>query len=270
MLNTFSYVAPGSRKELLAVLKKEGANAKIMAGGTDLLVDMRAGKLKPALVVDLKKIADLKGVSFHAKDGLSIGAATTCIELISNKTILEKYSLIADAAGRIGSPQLRNRATIAGNLCSASPCADLGCAMLALGASIEIVSSTGTRVVKLADFFTGVKTTVLKADELVTRLIVPAELAGAKSGMEKLKRIKGHDLALASVAMVKKGDLLRIALGSCAPTPVVLPDLTAKTPLAAIIELAKKTIHPIDDVRASKEYRTAMAMTFIERLLERM
>ena len=104
----------------------------------------------------------------------------------------------------------------------------------------------------------------------MTRLIVPAEMAGAKSGMEKLKRIKGHDLALASVAMVRKGDLLRIALGSCAPTPVVLPDLPAKTPLAKIVEVAKKTIHPIDDVRASKEYRTAMAMTFIERLLERM
>lgn len=270
MLHSFSYAAPSDRKALLALLKKEGSRAKLLAGGTDVLVDIRYGKLKPALVIDLKKVEDLKQISFSPKDGLAIGAAVTCAELIQNPIITGKFPLIADAASRIGSPQLRNRATIAGNLCTASPCADLGCAMLALDASIEIASATGTRVVKLEKFFTGVKATVLKPEELVTRLLVPAELAGASSGMEKLKRIKGHDLALASVAMVIKGDQLRIALGSCAPTPVAMPVQSVKTPLPKILEVAKKTISPITDVRASKEYREAMALAFIERLLGRL
>lgn len=270
MLHSFSYAAPSDRKALLTLLKKEGARAKVLAGGTDVLVDIRYGKLKPAVLIDLKKVDDLKQISFTQKDGLSIGSAVTCADLMQNPIITGKYPLIADAASRIGSPQLRNRATIAGNLCTASPCADLGCAMLALGASLEIASVNGTRVVKLDKFFTGVKATVLKPEELVTRLIVPADMAGAASGMEKLKRIKGHDLALASVAMVIKGDLLRIALGSCAPTPVVVPDLSAKAPLPKILEAAKKAISPITDVRASKEYREAMAMAFIERLLGRL
>ncbi|MBF0501546.1 MAG: FAD binding domain-containing protein [Candidatus Riflebacteria bacterium] len=270
MLQTFSYVAPDSRKDLLAILNKEGTRAKILAGGTDLMVDIRGGKIAPAFVVDIKKIADLKGVSYSATEGLSIGAVTTCIELVTDKTIVAKFPIIADAASRLGSTQLRNRATIAGNICTASPCADLSCAMLALGASVEIASMTGTRIVKLADFFTGVKTTVIKADELVTRLIVAPELVNAKFGMEKLKRIKGHDLSLASVAVVKTGTLLRVALGSCAPTPIVLPDFPANAPLASILEVAGKTIKPIDDVRASKEYRKMMIMTFIEQIILRL
>ena len=270
MLHSFSYAAPSDRKALLALLKKEGSRARLLAGGTDILVDIRYGKAKPALLIDLKKVEDLRKISFDAKEGLSIGAAVTCADLIANPVIKGKFALIADAASRIGSPQLRNRATIAGNLCTASPCADLGCAMLALGASIEIESVSGKRVVELAKFFTGVKATVLKPEELVTRLIVPAAMAGAVSGMEKLKRIKGHDLALASVAMVIKGDLLRIAVGSCAPTPVVLPDLSAKAPLPKVLEALKKTIDPITDVRASKEYREAMAQAFVERLLGRL
>ncbi len=266
MLHEFCYFAPTGRKELLAFLDENKASSKILAGGTDLLVDVRGGKEKPGILVDIKKIPEYRIISFDPVEGLSIGAAVTCFQLISDRVIASKFPLIADAASRIGSPQLRNRATIAGNICTASPCADLGTALLALGASVETASAGRRRLIPLRDFFTGVKKTRLQRGEIVERIIVSPDMAGARGGMEKLKRIKGHDLALVSVAMIRNGNNLRIALGAAAPTPVVIEDLPASTPLGKVVEKVGDAIKPITDIRASQEFRLFMARNFVEKL----
>ena len=193
MLQEFSYLAPKTLKELFKLLDKNAGKARILAGGTDLLVELHNGWIAPKYLIDIKKISELNGISFDKKKGLTIGATTLCIDLINNKTVKKEYPLLADAAGRIGSPQLRNRATVAGNLCTASPCADLGCSMLALGAKAVLASSKGERTIPLKDFFTGPKKTKIHENEVFVKIIVPAEMAGAKFGMEKLKRIKGHE-----------------------------------------------------------------------------
>ncbi|HNV70712.1 MAG TPA: xanthine dehydrogenase family protein subunit M [Candidatus Ozemobacteraceae bacterium] len=266
MLQEFSYQAPATQAELLQLLKERGNEVRLLAGGTDLLVDIRSGFHKPQTLVDLKKIPELRQLTFDAKTGLSIGAAVRCIDVMQNKIVREKYPLIANAASRIGSIQLRNRATLVGNLCTASPAADMAPGLLCLDASVEIASTTGTRTVKLSEFFTGVKRTVLDQSEVVTRILVPATTAGLKSGMEKLKRIKGHDLALASVCMVRRDTRLRVAIGACSVTPVLLPEFSVGDALSDIKEAAAKAIKPIDDVRASAKYRVFMVQTYIERL----
>jgi carbon-monoxide dehydrogenase medium subunit len=266
MLQEFNYLAPKSKNELYTLLKKHAGKSKILAGGTDILVELHNHWIAPANLIDIKKIKELQGITFNDSEGLSIGATTVCIDLINDKNVKQYYPLLADAAGRIGSPQLRNRATIAGNLCTASPCADMGCSLLALGASVELGSADGVRVIPLKDFFTGPKKTQIKPHEVLQRIIVPAEMAGAKYGMRKLKRIKGHDIALVSVAMARTSKVMRAGIGSCAPTPVVTADLSPDTKVAKVISAVEQVVSPIDDVRASREYRLFMTRDFVEKI----
>jgi carbon-monoxide dehydrogenase medium subunit len=266
MLTPFEYQAPRSEEALLDLLADLGPRARLLAGGTDLLVDLRSGKPGPEVVVDVKRVPGLGAIRFDKREGLSIHAAATCRDLIDDKVVRAKFPLLADAAGRIGSPQLRNRATIVGNLCTASPCADMGCALLAHGASVELASRAGVRIVPLRAFFRGVKQTDRRPDEIVLRVIVPPELVGATGGMEKLKRIKGHDLALASAMLVVWEGGLRVGVGSSAPTPVVTDDLPRRASLARVQAAVTAVIRPIDDLRASAEYRTFMVGVFVERL----
>lgn len=266
MLQEFSYLAPKSINELYAMLKKHVGKARILAGGTDILVELHNNWIAPAILVDIKKIKDLQGIIYSEADGLSIGASTVCIDLINDKNVQRHFPLLADAAHRIGSLQLRNRATIGGNLCTASPCADMGCSLLALDASVELGSSDGVRVIPLKDYFTGPKKTQIMPHEVLQRIIVPAEMAGAKFGMRKLKRIKGHDIALVSVAMARTSKVMRVGIGSCAPTPVVTGDLSSKATVAAVISAVEKVVSPIDDVRASRDYRLFMTREFVEKI----
>lgn len=267
MLHEFSYLAPRERKDLLQLLKKHSSQARVLAGGTDLLCDIRLGTDKPEVLIDVKNIAEFRGIAFSEQDGLAVGAAVTCVELMEHPVVRKRFPLLAHAAGQIGSAQLRNRATLGGNLCTASPCADLGCSSLVLGARVELVSARGTRVIPMKDFFTGVKATQLKDDEAVQRVFYPVAAAGAKWGMEKLKRIKGHDLAVVSVAIARTSQWLRVGIGSCAPTPVVAADLPPNASVKAVTEAVLKAINPIDDVRASREFRLAMVQEFIAKLL---
>lgn len=269
MLQEFFYEAPGTRDALFDVLKERGSGTRLLAGGTDLLVDIRAGLASPLLVVDIKKIREYHEISYGQKEGLSIGAAVRCSDVLRNNDIRERFPLIAEAAGQIGSPQIRNRATVVGNICTASPSADMAPVLLCLDASVEISSKKGSRVVPLKNFFAGVKKTALQSGEVVERITVPPAMAGAKGGIAKLKRIKGHDLALVSVALVKKGELMRVAIGACAPTPVLLKDFKAGASFEEVKSAAEKSIKPIDDVRASADYRLFMVGIYIRRLMEK-
>jgi CO/xanthine dehydrogenase FAD-binding subunit len=268
MLYEFNYLSPFTKEELYAALEDQ-ENCKLLAGGTDLLVDIRAGRIRPKALVDIKKIKELSSITCSEREGLSIGAAVKCSDLIADSMTEKNYPLLRDAAMRIGSPQIRNRATIVGNLCTASPSADMAPALLCMGASVVISSKVGSRLLALKDFFAGVKKTALRPDEIVEKVIVPPDMAQARGGFEKLKRIKGHDLALVNLALIKKGELMRVAIGACCTTPIVLKDFTAQTPTEEVCREAERCIKPIDDVRASKDYRIFMVRTFIKRLMGR-
>jgi len=268
MLAEFSYRAPRSRDDLLALLAETAGGGRIMAGGTDLLVGIRDGLIRPAVVIDIKKVTGFDRLAFDPKSGLSIGPAVTISALLENPVVRKKFPVLAAAASELGSVQLRHRATVIGNIVNASPCADMAPPLLCLQASAIIASPSGAREVMLADFFAGVKKTVLKPGELLERILVPAEMAGGRGGFMKLKRIKGHDLGIVSVALFKQGRILRVAVGSAAPTPILLPDFHASAPAEKVCREALKAIKPIDDVRGTREYREFMVQVFIKRLMK--
>lgn len=269
MLYDFQYMAPKSSKELLSILEEKKDACSILAGGTDLLVDIRAGIKKPNYLIDIKQIKEFNSISFSKKEGLHIGAAVTISDIIENKDMKKHFPILCEAAHHLGSAQVRNKATVVGNICNASPCADLMLPLLCLDASLHISSHKGSREVKIKDFATGVKKTILKDNEIVEKIFIPISYELASFGYEKLKRIKGHDLALVSVCMIKKGKTIRIAIGSAAPTAVLLKDFSTKDSLKNIQNEAGKKVSPIDDVRASKEYRLFMINEFIEKLLKK-
>ena len=266
MLYEFSYLAPTSRKDLLAVLAENRPATKILAGGTDLMADIRLGLVKPYRVVDLKRIAEHNRLSWSKSDGLLIGPGVTINQMLEHPDVQKHFPALVRAGEVLASHQLRNRATVVGNLCNASPCADSAPPLLCLGALVTLSSEKGDREIPLADFFTGVKRTRLKPAEYVSLIRVAPGMADARAGFAKMKRIKGHDLGVLSVCLLGKDDLLRVAIGSAAPTPVVTPDLPAKSKLDAIVAAAMKVIAPIDDIRGSREYRLYMAETYIRRL----
>ncbi|MFW6288678.1 MAG: FAD binding domain-containing protein [Spirochaetota bacterium] len=268
MLHEFAYFAPESLDELLSFLAEHGEESKVFSGGTDLFVAIRAGLLKPARVVDLKKVHELHELSFDEGEGLSIGACVTVNELVDHPTVQARFPILQIAGDELATYQLRNRATVVGNIVTASPCGDMGSPMLCLNARVELRSSRGTRSMPLQEFITGVKKTQIAADEIVARILVPTDQIDARGGYKKLKRIKGHDLGVVSVALVKANGVARVAISSAAPTPVLLPDFPLETPVAEIQAKAQESISPIDDVRCTKEYRAFMVDVYIRRLME--
>ncbi len=265
MFHGFDYAAPRTLDDLLALLAKEGDAAAPLAGGTDLLVDSRAGIRKFKLAVDVKRVPDADALAFRKGEGLSIGMGVTMAALAADRDVRRRFPLLAEAALEVGSPQIRNRATVVGNLCTASPCADMGRALLALEAEVEIVSAKGARRLPLPAFWRGVKRTALEPGEIVSRAIVPAAWADAGGGNFKLKRIRGHDLAVASVTLAVAGGRVRVAAGSAAPTAVAVekPLGVSADALAKAVDAA---IEPIDDLRASADYRRHMIGVYVRRL----
>ena len=273
MLKEFSYLAPNNKKQLLKLLAEHsgksgvGKTAKILAGGTDILVNIRNGFNKVEFLIDIKKIKEYSKLCFDKKTGLYIGANVTYIELINNKDVKKHYPILIETAEKVGSPQLRNRGTIIGNICTASPAADMSRSLLCLGAQVNIVSEKGKRSIKIKDFFIGVKKTALKTGEMVESITIPLDMIDATFGDEKLKRIKGHDLAQAAVSIVKKDKVLRVAISSCAIVPVLLKDFKSNASVETVCKEALKSISPIDDIRASKDYRIHMVKTYIKRIM---
>ncbi|MFW5689276.1 MAG: FAD binding domain-containing protein [Spirochaetota bacterium] len=268
MLHEFSYVAPESMDELLGFLAEHGPESTVFSGGTDLFVAIRAGLSRPSFVVDLKQVDELHDLSFSEADGLSIGACVTVNELVEHPIVSKRYPILRAAGEELATFQPRNRATVVGNVVTASPCGDMSSPLLCLGASVELRSARGSRTLLLKEFITGVKKTQIEPDEIVSRIVAPADQIDAAGGYRKLKRIKGHDLGVVSVALIKKAGTARVAISSAAPTPVLLPDFPLETPVAEIQAKAQESISPIDDVRCTKEYRAFMVDVFIRRLME--
>ena len=268
MLNRFEYTAPRDRAELLGVLAGHGRSALLLAGGTDVLVNIRSGSARPELVIDVKRVQGWSDITWSAADGLAIRPATTINDLLRHPVVRAKFPLLIACAHDLASYQIRNRATVIGNIVNASPCADMAPALLCLGARAVIASAKGEREVAMREFFTGVKRTVLAPGELLERIVVPAASAGARGGYRKLKRIRGHDLGIVGVAVMKHAGRLRLGISSAAPTPVLVVGLKESASVDEVAAAALKAISPISDVRCTKEYREHMVEVFLRRLLQ--
>jgi carbon-monoxide dehydrogenase medium subunit len=241
-------------------------------GGTDLFVRMRDGFVRPKVVVDVKHLPGIRDILYDEHRGLTIGAAATMNEVARHPEIQAHYPLLAEAANSVASYQLRNRATLGGNLCNGSPAADAAPATLVLEGRLVLHGPSGEREVPAEEFFLGPGETALQAGEFMTAIRFPIPLAGAVGRYLKLGRNKAGDLAIAGVAVfgfpdgMASGYSFRIALASVAPLPLRALEaeevLAEKPPredtFALAAEKAIQTASPIDDVRASAAYRRAM------------
>ncbi|ACL11062.1 aerobic-type carbon monoxide dehydrogenase, middle subunit CoxM/CutM - like protein [Desulfurococcus amylolyticus 1221n] len=259
----FEYYEPGSLKEVFEILEKLGNAAKILAGGTDLLVKMKTRQVEPKALVNIKRIKELKGIVDEG-DRIRIGALTTLRELEESSLIAMHLPALHDAVKQMASIQIRNMATIGGNLCNASPAADTAPPLLVHEALVKTASIEGERIIPITEFFKGPGLTVLKPTELLVEIIVNKE--NGSSAFSKMGRI-AMDLAIASVAIYLKtrGDVVedvRVAAGAVAPTPIRCP--RTETMLKGrminevsveLVRVIEEEVKPISDVRATAEYR---------------
>jgi carbon-monoxide dehydrogenase medium subunit len=278
----FDYVKAEAPEDVTRLIQKHGANACLLMGGTDLFARMRNGEIRPRFVVDVKHLPGICDVVFDAGTGLTVGAAVTMNQLVRESDVQTYYPLLAKSANAVASYPLRNRATLGGNLCNASPCADTAPAALVLDGQIVLFGPHGERRVAVKDFFIGPGETAMAAGEFMTALQLPMPPVGGIGTYRKLGRNKAGDLALVGVAVfgyrdttASSGYRFRIALASVAPIPLcafeaeevlVTNPINEETFLLAARKTADATT-PIDDVRASAAYRKAMVRTLTLRAL---
>jgi len=271
------YFHPTSIRETVELLDRYGESAWLIAGGTDLMVEKNP---KVRVLVDVTGL----GLSYVNSEeiGISIGAATLIAD-VANAPILQKgpFQMITEAARSLGTPQIRNMATIGGNICRPSPAADMGPPLLALNARIKIVGRDGSKEVSAEQFFVGVNQDSLQPGEMATEILIsfPAERTGA--AFVKKGRVAAGDLSIVSVAVLLTLDHngmcgeVRIALGAVAPVPMRAPkaekllkgEIPRKDLLERTAEQASEEIKPISDLRASEEYRRVLSRVLVERAL---
>jgi CO/xanthine dehydrogenase FAD-binding subunit len=275
MLSRFEYIKPHDLDEAVQILSKED-NSFVLAGGTDLMILLRRNIIDAKHIVDIKSIPETTEFDYIEGAGLTIGASVVVNQVVDSEVVKVKYPALNQAAAALASFQLRNRATVVGNICNASPGADLPPALLVYDATVNIVGPEGTRQVKLHEFFTDVKRTVLKRGELVVSVHIPELGAGDKSTYLRQARLKGHDLATVGVASrVKPDGKVALAICAVAPTPLRLFALEdqinerglSEETVAWAAEEIKKHIRPITDVRSSAVYRLQMASVLLKRSL---
>lgn len=277
-MDAFEYVRAASLDETLAELAKAPDDTRLLAGGTDLLVFMMERRLTPRRLIDIKHLPELQGCESNGT--LRLGSLTTMRTLERDAAVRRDYGALADGAAWVGGMQIRNRATVGGNLATASPAADTPPALLAHDARVTLRGVTGTRTVPLAEFFIGPGNTVLERGEVIESLHLPASAERSGSRYLKLAGRHANDIAFvgvaAYVALADDGTVTEAALGlgAVAPTPVRV-DLTELlagerlTPAAldAAAVAARAASSPISDVRCSADYRLHMVGVLTQRAL---
>lgn len=263
-MQDFQYIRPKTLEQALELIDKYGKQAIILAGGTDVIVGLRGNALHCKYLIDVKEVNELCGISYSDENGLTIGAAVTLNEIIDSDKIKSGYQILTDAAKTLANGLIRNRATLAGNICNSSPGGDMLPASLVLEGKVLVSSINGDREILLKDFFIGVKRNALKDNEIVIKVIYPP-IQGQGRFIKK-SRIRGHDLSQISVAgYLKKDGSLKLSLGAVAPTPILVEDFdNYKNKIITkyeekITDHVMSKIKPITDVRATKQYRLAMA-----------
>jgi carbon-monoxide dehydrogenase medium subunit len=276
----FDYEAPATLAQATALLAQANGSARVLAGGTDIIVQLREHLRSAKLVVDIKRIPELTELRHVATTGLHLGAAVPCVEIYGHAAVSKEYAALVDAAKIIGGWQIQSRASIGGNLCNSSPAGDSIPALIALSAVAVIAGPGGTREVPVQDFCTAPGKNVLQKGELLAALRFPPHAAHCGSAYERFIPRNEMDIAVAGAASWVKldGDKIaaaRVAIGAVAPTPRFADEasawLTGKPATAATFaqagELAKKVASPISDMRGTAEFRTHLVGVLVSRTL---
>ena len=267
-MRSFAYSRPATLAQAFETLESGGSDCRLLAGGTDLIIRLRDGSLQPTIVVDVKRIPELRPVIREEAGRLTIGATTVMSEIAADERVHRHFVALAEAAAVVGAVQIRNRATLGGNICNASPAADTAPALLVYGAQVVAIGSAGSRRIPIRDFFVRSGETTLRRGELVMAIELP--LPTQRTGSVHLRRTRrrGHDLASVTLAcLVDAAGVTRLAFGSVGPRPVlavdssgVLADGAADDDAkGAVLEELFATASPsAGSMRASPEYRRAM------------
>ncbi len=279
-LPKFEYIAPKTIQEACEILERLGDEAKVMAGGTDLLIKMKHGAAGPKAVVGLRNIKGLSSIEFDPKSGLYIGAMALLRDVASHPTIQKIYPAVAYAASQTATVQIRNMGTVVGNICNAAPSADNIPPLMALDAELMVVGPKGERRVALKDFFKGPGQTSLKRGELVSAVFVPLPPPNGAVSYKYISQRSKVDIAAVCVAAMVAVDRgraqkVRIVLGAVAPTPIrakkaeqlLLGKKLSEQAIKKASRQASQECSPITDMRASAEYRRTMVEVLTARAL---
>ena len=281
----FDFYQPATLQEASRLLKDNGPGGRFLAGGTDLVIAMKEKGLLPKYIVDLKRVPGLAGIRENGDGSITLGALTTLYTIETSALIKKKFPFLAQSAAEVGSIQIRNRATIGGNMANASPSADTSPALMVLGATATIASGRDQRKIAVEEFFKGPGQSVMNADEILTEVTIPKTSANLVGEYIKFSPREMMDLAYVGVAVAynlgaqsandKICSGVRIVLGAVAPTPI-----RAKRAEAALEghilsealaekagQIAAEEAKPISDVRSSADYRRAMVSTMTKRAL---
>jgi CO/xanthine dehydrogenase FAD-binding subunit len=255
MITRFTYEQPETMQELLKLLNEHGPAAKILAGGTDLAVGLRSGKNLPQVVIDLKRVEAIRADIFEQDGFLRIGARTVMTDIIADERVRRFFPALAESAAVVGSVQIRNRATLAGNICNASPAADTAPALLVYGAVAGIIGINGSRRVPLTEFFTGPGRTVLEQNDVVEFIDLPIPASKCGSAFGRITRRRGVDLATINLCclVTSSGETL-FAYGAVGPKP--------------FLARGDAQASPRSDLRGSSDYRLAMLRVVSRRTLD--
>ena len=276
-MNSFDYLSPLKLADALSALQDYGPDARVLAGGTDLTVALRDGKAKPRLILDVKRIGDVSSEIELRGDHLAIGARVRMADVATHPNIQRLFPALVEAANVVGSFQIRNRATLAGNACNASPAADTVPVLVACGARLEVKGRSGRRVVALVDFIQGNRKIALERGEMVTAVHLPRPAGLVGAAFERMTRRRGVDLATVNVCCaIDNMGITTFAFGAVAPKPFVVREpgeladtRTTSSRRDAILDTLFTDVSPITDVRASADYRHAMVRVLAGRAHDR-
>ncbi len=273
-MQALEYVAPASLDEAVAALAKHGATARVLAGGTDVIIQAREGRRQVGVMVDIKGIKEATSFSFGSDGSLTVGAAAPCARLYGDAEVQKRFPALVDSASLIGGIQIQSRASLGGNLCNSSPAADSIPTLIALGGVCNIIGPSGKRDVPVEDFCTAPGQNVLQAGELLVSITFPAPAANSGAAFERFIPRNEMDIAVvnaaASVALSADGskfESARIAVGAVAPTPLYVKaagDALAGKPVSeatidAAAAAASDAAKPITDMRGSAAQRKHLA-----------
>ena len=267
-MRPFAYERPTRLADALALLDEHGPDARPLAGGTDLIIRLRDGSIAPRLVIDVKRIAELDDTIREVDGTLRIGARTVMTDIAADERVRRDFPALAEAAAVVGSAQIRNRATLAGNICNASPAADTAPALLVYGARVVVAGPAGTRTVAIDDVFVRSGVTTLERGELLLAIELPLPTGPRGSVHLRRTRRRGHDLASVTLTCAVTPDgVTRLAYGSLGPRPLLVTDETGvladpfapdQARMERLESLFVDASPSARSLRASPEYRLAM------------
>ncbi len=275
-MRAFAYARPATLADAVALLEEHGPAATLLAGGTDVVVALRNRTLRCETLIDLKGVAELRPSIEEAGQSMTINATTVLSDLNDDARVQARYPALVEAAATVGSKQIRNRATLTGNICHASPAADTAPALLVYEAALNTASARGTRRIPVGEFFVGPGKTVLEPGELVTSIELPAAGQRRAATFARITRRRGVDLATISLCcMVDSAGRTSFGYGAVGPRPFLVADDSGLLADPGASDASKDGVlrrllmqaSPISDVRGSSQYRAAMLLVMSRRAL---